>query len=275
MAKLSETKIEKKDIEEYLNNYSDFSFEIKALKKLTDLKFTCQHGGTYQDPITGKAREFDIRAVKSYPLEEKKIYRMCLSAECKNITDNFPLVVHCTPRTETECYQDLVWSHRNELGVHIDPNPVTLAGSRSGYEFGDPVGKSCDQVGRRVSDSDLTFNDGDIFEKISQAINSSYDLVKESQITSSKMIVVSSIVPVLVIPKNRLWRLCYDDSGKVTDGPSLVSWVSYYIGKNWSIAVPSAYGAYTRDFRISHLEIIELDSLDSLAKREINKAAYI
>jgi hypothetical protein len=38
MAKLSDGNIQKKDIEEYLNNYSDFSFEIKVLKKLTSKK---------------------------------------------------------------------------------------------------------------------------------------------------------------------------------------------------------------------------------------------
>ena len=38
-------------------------FELRVLKELTDLKLNCQHGGAYDDPITGKSREFDIRAL--------------------------------------------------------------------------------------------------------------------------------------------------------------------------------------------------------------------
>jgi len=275
VAKLRDDTIKKEDIKEYLDNYSDFSFEIKVVRTLTEHNFICQHGGTYEDPVTGKAREFDIRAVRSYPLEEKKTYRMCLSVECKNIKENFPLVVHCTPRTDIECYQDLVWSHRNEFGSQIDANPLTLKNNLSGYSIDDPVGKSCDQVGRKGPESDLKPSDADIFDKISQAINSAYDFIKQSQNTSPKTIVVSSIVPVLVIPKGRLWRVCYDDSGNITEGPSLVSWVSYYIGKTWPASVSSAYGQYTHDHRLSHLEIIELDSLGELLTREIDRAGYI
>ena len=63
MRKLSPNSITQSDIAEYLNGYSDFSFEIKVLKKFTNLGYECEHGGTYEDPVTGKSREFDIRAL--------------------------------------------------------------------------------------------------------------------------------------------------------------------------------------------------------------------
>jgi hypothetical protein len=46
--------IDKSDIKKYLNNYSDFSFEIKVLEKLGSLGFNCQHSGLYEDPVTKK-----------------------------------------------------------------------------------------------------------------------------------------------------------------------------------------------------------------------------
>lgn len=113
MAKLQDTVIEKSDIETYLNDLSDFTFEIKTLKAFTSLGFECEHAGTYDDPVTGKTREFDIRARKRLLDEEKLKLDLSLSVECKNIKDNFPLVIHSTKRTEAESYLDLVWSSYN------------------------------------------------------------------------------------------------------------------------------------------------------------------
>lgn len=286
MAKLSETKIGKEDIEEYLANYSDFSFEVRVLKKLTELGFTCQHGGTYKDPVTGKDREFDIRASSFYPVAGKNIrYCLCLSVECKNFRENFPLVIHCTPRSENECYQDLVWSSppspsggivTSSSSTHpptIFDSRLVLSGAISSYKVGDPVGKSYNQVGRRVQEKDLISNDAEVFEKISQAINASFDIIMLSQNagTQENSTVVSSILPVLVIPKDRLWKVTYENSGNVIEGPTPVTWVSYYIGKSWSILLETQYGVYNQPYRLSHLEIIELDNLDALVRAQTTR----
>ena len=110
MAKLKDTAISKEDINEYLQNYSNFSFEIYALRKFISAGFSCQHAGTYEDPVTKKTREFDIRARKYIELDAALHLNICFSVECKNLRDNFPLVVHCMPRDESECYLDLIWS---------------------------------------------------------------------------------------------------------------------------------------------------------------------
>ena len=65
MSKLLPDPITQSDLEEYLSDYADFSFELRVLKVLTDLKLQCQHGGTYEDPVTGKSREFDIKSSTS------------------------------------------------------------------------------------------------------------------------------------------------------------------------------------------------------------------
>ena len=270
MAKLKDIKISAADINEYLNSYSDFSFEVKTQKELINLGFQCQHGGTYEDPITGKSREFDIRATKRFEYHPNFIYRLCLSVECKNIRANYPLILHCSPRTEKESYQDLVWSRIAEGGIARQlfdrAFPCVLKGDDSVYAIKDPVGKSCDQVGRKDDkNAELLSSDGDVFEKISQAINSSYDLIRSSHYAGDEEVtIVSNVVPVLVVPNGRLWAVWYDNSGEIVEGPMPVSAASYYIGKTWSIKGHTN----TQHYRLSHLEIVEFGSLPEFVNKQ-------
>ena len=64
MPKLKDDPIQDSDLKEYLNSYSDFSFELSVLKMLRENDVSCEHGGLYEDPVTGKYREFDIRSIK-------------------------------------------------------------------------------------------------------------------------------------------------------------------------------------------------------------------
>jgi hypothetical protein len=84
-------------------------------------------------------------------------------------------------------------------------------------------------------------------------------------------IVVSSIVPVLVIPKDRMWRVVYDGSGNITEDPTPITWISYYIGKVWAISRHAQFGQFNEPYRLSHLEIIELDSLNTLIQRQTTR----
>jgi hypothetical protein len=97
MAKLKNDKILAKDLSEYLNSYSDFSFELAVLKMLRASDIDCEHGGHYEDPVTNKSREFDIRAIKTI-----QQYRVRMAIECKNIRENFPILISCIPRHEQE-----------------------------------------------------------------------------------------------------------------------------------------------------------------------------
>lgn len=111
MAQLKSNPITQSDIEEYLAGQADFSFELRVLKELVDLGLICSHSGTYDDPITGKSREFDIRALL---LDQEKYLRVHLSVECKNIRENFPMIVHCLKRKENESYNELVATYKPE-----------------------------------------------------------------------------------------------------------------------------------------------------------------
>lgn len=101
MAKqLKQTPISGADLIEFLNNQSDFSFEIQTLRSLNDRGFLCQHGGTFDDPTTKKPREFDIRATKSSASNSSALqlnakifapihrswYRVCLDVTTSHLT---------------------------------------------------------------------------------------------------------------------------------------------------------------------------------------------
>jgi hypothetical protein len=101
--------ISKEDIQEYLGSYSDFTFEINILNLLTNMGFKSQHSGTYTDPVTQRMREFDIRAVYSKKLLSGLYFNLFLAVECKNLKENFPLIIHCMPRTREEAFEDLIF----------------------------------------------------------------------------------------------------------------------------------------------------------------------
>ena len=84
MPKLKNDAISEIDLIEYLDSSSDFSFELSVLKMLRESNIGCEYGGLYEDPVTGKSREFDIRATKTI-----SNYRVRLAVECKNIRDIF------------------------------------------------------------------------------------------------------------------------------------------------------------------------------------------
>lgn len=284
MAKLADASIQKKDIEKYLQNYSDFSFEIKVLKKLTSLGFTCEHSGTYEDPITKKIREFDIRAYKSTELGKNSIFKFCLSVECKNLRENFPLVVHCLPRVEAEAYQNVIDSHTPSDTSGLPDLPIKYNLTRYGfrifldkddsvYKVDGPVGKSCDQVGKKAQNNELVGSDSDVFEKISQAINSTYDLIYESHYAGNRDRTVYSVVlPILVVPQKRLWTVVYDFDGNIVQDPKYASHVSYYIDKSWKIGDEQHEQPVW--YYLSHLEIVELEGLEQMLNDHDNGTRF-
>ncbi|NCP67948.1 hypothetical protein GW832_06605 [bacterium] len=273
MSKLSPDPITQSDIKKYLNNYSDFSFELQVLKKFTDLGFECSHGGTYEDPVTNKSREYDIRA-----LLKKKFIRVHLSIECKNLRENFPLVVHCLERKENESYNELIFTFKPEtptqqIGPVSMPLPsVFIEFSRSIkvqqfslYEKKQFVAKSADQVGKRNDNGEITSTDGEVFDKISQAINSSIDLITEAHYldTDISPAYLTLVCPVLVIPDSSLWQAKYSDTGEQIEEPEQINHVSYYIGKEWTVGDK----IHSLNYTLSHLEIVTFSEIQNFVEK--------
>ena len=246
MVTLLSAPIVQQDIKNYLDNYSDFSFELKVLKKLTDFKFKCVHSGTYTDPITQKSREFDIRA-----LLEDKSFRIHLSVECKNIRDNYPLVMHCMKRKKNESYDNLIYSILSPEDARSSSwcEKIDCPQIHRPEEY---VAKSSDQVGR--SNKGIKAADSDVFDKISQAINSTKDLIEEARQFIQPHI--TFVCPVLIVPDERLWQVNYSDNGEYEGDPKQVEHVSYYIGKTWTF---DDYDIL--NYKISHMEIMTVSYL--------------
>lgn len=110
MAKPKDDPIGPAELKEYLNTSSDFTFELRCLERLSSLGSQCDHGGSYTDPVTQKTRQFDIRAQKSHG----KLRVRC-AIECKSLTDSFPLLVMCVPRSADESFHELILSYHPDM----------------------------------------------------------------------------------------------------------------------------------------------------------------
>jgi len=268
MAKLNIDPIVKDDILEFLDQNSDFAFELKTLKLLNSLEFDCQHCGSYIDDNTKKIREFDIRASK---LIHPRTLR--LAVECKNLQSNFPLHICCVPREEKESTNNLV--------ISVDPNSYSafkgdpldgyhdshfrtfeVEGEKSLYPINQPVGKSSEQIGKNAHDKSIISSDHGIYERWAQALSSADDLLQDaihSGEKSDRGIDISLILPILVVPDGTLWVTSFDHQGNVISEPSQANRCSYFVDRNYDP------GILTRnEFKISHLEIVTLSGLEKL-----------
>ena len=271
MAKFSKDKIKKKDIENYLATFSDFAFELKALKILSSLGLACSHAGTYTDPISGKIREYDIRGNYERFVKNRFFVRQHFAVECKNLNSFFPLVVHCVKRNRIESFLDCIVSCYNKISFGQRAITIKTRNDLHRYQAGEPVGKSIDQVGRQLHDSEIVASDGNVFEKISQAISSSKELIDISASCGrGDRLTLSFINPILVVPDETLWMVMYDENGNVVSGPEETKFINYAYNKEW----PYIVDGDKRAFSISHLDIVTIGALDKYISNIINIDEY-
>jgi hypothetical protein len=269
MARLKKIIIEKSHIDDYLEKTSDFTFEIKTLNQLINLGFNCEHGGTYEDPITKKTREFDIRASKRLIDEDQFKVDIHLSVECKNIRDNYPLVIQSVQRSANESYMDLIWSFHSWNSFRLEHSysqRLSLFENDSPYLVGEPIGKSCEQVGVNNND-EIVANDSSVFDKISQSINAAYSLMLDAHYASADeedISIASLVVPVLIVPDDKLWNITYNNNGAITNEPSMVPNCEYYIDKSWLLGEKSEQQVR---YSLTHLEIVQLGYLGQFIKK--------
>jgi hypothetical protein len=251
MAKLKDDAITAKDMEEFVGSNSDFAFEMHVLAQLRALGFECAHSGTYRDPVTDKIRQFDIRAVK-----HQGNSTLALAVECKNLRPNNPLLLSAVPRTPSESFHDLlVWKGS---GYHRYPSVRPIAGHDSAYKPDDMVGKKPDQVGRDTSGA-LVSNDEPTFDKLSQAVNSCRDLVRDFAPKPDEP-PVRAVVPILVVPEGLLWQADYDRDGRLAEGPRAVAHTTLFLNNTWLVET----GLNPIPCRQSHIEFVTLGALPEI-----------
>lgn len=274
MAKLKTEATTPPDLLEYLAGYSDFSFELTVLKMLREHEVVCDHGGHYVDPVTNKSREFDIRATKTIDK-----YRIRMSVECKNIRENFPILVSCVPRHVDESYHQVALvsepardsSLLNPFVHQSRATVLDIRGAHSLYPVGELVGKSTVQVGRAM-DGSITANDSELYEKWGQCLSSLHgmtqDIYWDGDENDPLNTYMSTVFPFVVVPNGRLWVASYDLDGRCVSEPTQANRCSCFIGKDYKMGTERA----SSRLWVSHLEIVTIDGLRSFVESHLMTA---
>ena len=180
-------------------------------------------------------------------------------------------------RKENESYNELIHTFElrtptQQVGPISLPVPGIIENSRSIrlqqftlYPKKQFVAKSADQIGKQLDNGEITASDGEVFDKISQAINSSIDLISEAHYldTDISPAYFTLVFPVLVIPDSSLWQAKYSDDGAQLGEPEQINHVSYYIGKEWIVGDKFHSLSYT----ISHLEIVTFSEIQNFVEK--------
>ncbi len=146
------------------------------------------------------------------------------------------------------------------MHLEADGYVIRIRGDKSIYRPLDMVGKSMDQL--RKSGSQITGNDSEIFEKMSQAISSGLTIFDE--VSAIRSVTgdgsLHSVLPVLVVPNETLWTVDYDESGAVQGEPQMADRAEYYIDRNSS---QSFAGPWVHAY-ISHMEVVTVKGLSEM-----------
>jgi len=253
MAKLLSDPITADDLGKYLET-SDFQLELDVFNSFVSHGIRPSHGGTYTDPVTSKDRQYDIRAEITHGICHLK-----LAVECKNLKENFPLLISQVPRMLDESYHEVILGRRHSHPV--EGGDIYRARNQI-FHSREPVGKSATQVGKtlqdgRRSETQIVNSDSETYDKWSQAIGSSYELIGSAGHSSLGDDTVNAAVvfPILVIPDKTLWVANYSADGALVEAPHRVDHCSLFLGKR----VVVRYIGYT----ISHLLIFTKSAFDT------------
>lgn len=261
--KFTDKIIQKADLEEFIKTQDDFALELYVYSLARELGFKTTHAGSYSDRITGKTRQFDVRASRSLG-EDVNVY---FAIECKCLRPTFPLLISQIPRTPSESFQDVMQAQGMRTAGSsrtrvVGPRVVRLEGVKSIYPPNQYVGKSMVQVGYNDAGRFLT-NDHEVFDKWGQAIASVNDLIREAAFLQvhSELPQRSVVLPVLVVPDERLWIVNYAENGTLQDGPEQTDEVRFFIGDNQTY-VPNPDHIYT----VSHLHVVTKSGLGNFLR---------
>ncbi len=259
--KLKNEPITESDITEYLDSNNDFKLELETYNLCKEFGLSATHAGTYEDPVTHKPRQYDIRA-----MFQNKSFFIKFSIECKNLKEWFPLIIHRTPLQNTEAYHEIVYNKEDDkesLRISLLDHQIdTVRIYNSLYTEGDFSGKSSCQLGRS-SDNEFQSSDSEVYDKWTQAISSAWDLIhesKEDKNSTANQISFTIIIPILVISNKTLWVVDYDSLGNRLNKPYKTNTSSFYLAKEfWT-------GQFGVGYNISHLHIFTLEGLQTFFK---------
>ncbi len=217
------------DIEAVIATEDDFGHEMRVGRVLRGyLGSQTSQGGTYADPVSGKARQFDFRW--RYQLGE---FGLSLAIECKN------------PARVIR----------------------RITGNDSVYFPEAFVGKSLLQLKKKEGKYTRT-RDVEIYEKWSQALASAVDLVHtagRNATAATNQHVFTFVVPVVVLPDDSLWKIEYDVNGKIVGHPQPANEVDFFVAHEASPSIEP--GDLRQPYVFSHLHFLTLTGFAALLLR--------
>lgn len=178
--------------------------------------------------------------------------KLARAVECKNLRPNFPLLVSAVPRVAREAFHDCI-AYWHEYTPRIS-NVNRRFNRESAYAVDGMVGKKIDQV--RRDRTDLISDDSATFDKVSQAVSSCKDLIRECA-SDDRPSYRRVVLPVLVVPNHALWQVDYSTEGKVKVSPRCVERSNLFIHHTWS--TDQMYVGV--DYCLSQLEIVTIGAL--------------
>jgi hypothetical protein len=210
------------DISKVIATEDDFGHEMRVGRVLRGyLGSQTLQGGTYTDPVSGKARQFDFRW--RYLLDD---FALRLAVECKNVNPDSPVIISGYRRVGSEAFHELVESRKggrfraNRGDVFLDVSAARairrVTGNHSIYSPEGFVGKSLLQL-KNESGRYVRARDAEIYDKWSQALASGVDLVRDAGHSAAILNyhhIFTLILPVVVLPADTLWQIEYD----ITEG---------------------------------------------------------
>lgn len=253
--------ITKEHLEEFIATQDDFALELYVYTLARKLGFKPTHAGSYIDPTSGKARQFDVQASRACG----ENFTIHLAIECKALRPSFPLLVSQIPRTPAESFLDIAKSSGHDKSGFVVPfgQIQRLTGGASLYEMSEFVGKALSQVGFN-GEGKLHSKDSEVFDKWGQAIASSNRLIRRALSVNDEYqgaIQHSAVLPVLVVPDGTLWVVDYAGSDNHTE-PTQAHEAQYFIDSKQSINVTPRV-----TFTLSHLHIVTKTGLEKLLVR--------
>lgn len=246
---MSDKALTKAQLVEFIGNSSNFAFEMSTLRLLRSAGFDAAHGATYVDSVTKKIRAYDFRA--QWAAQD---FGLRLAVECKSLHESAPLLIHATPRLESESYHCLV--KREKSGGYHFQSAVRVAPKASIYEIGMPVGRQLDQPSRG-RDGSIKSADGDTFDRWMQAVHGCADLLQQTVSAQTQLTSLQAILPILVVPEGRIWQVDYDEDGSTGEPLRQVDRTTLILRHKWTAATHMG----SVDYDVSHLEIITLPAL--------------
>lgn len=265
------------DINEYLDQSDDFDFELQVARIFSDSKIRCQHNGTYADPVTGKYREYDIRA-----FHKINNIGILFTVECKNISDIKPLIISCVRRKPQESFHKLIkWepvskdSDDSFTFLQYSQKTIKTISKSDLYPSEEFTGKSMNQISK--NQNKLIGSDAEIFSKFSQAISSGIQWESENSdvnVSASLKCEYFIFIPVVVIPNNKLWVVEYNNMNRAE--PKTVDQCTYFIRHQFRepkkvVSVHKNGPQIDRTYNASHLHFFTVDGLTNFISYMVSK----